>query len=90
VVQTGFPLPPNVPQALVALQPLVQAGWGGQLPDVAEGETFWASIRDAPSLLAAGQARLWTEADGPLPPPEPRFTAHGSAGFAAGTSNSSY
>ena len=83
-------LPPNVNQPMVALQPLTQAGWGGRLPNVTIGETFWASLIQYQSLLNAGQARPWTPADGPLPPPEPRWTANGTAGIAAGTSNSSH
>lgn len=87
----GWPLPPNVNQPMVALRPLIQASWGGRLPNVTVGETFWASAADAGWLAANGYARAWVAgSDGPLPPPEPRWTAHGSAGFGAGTSNSSH
>jgi hypothetical protein len=86
----GWPVQPNVPQALVALQPLTQQAWSGQLQPVAAGQSFWASLYDAPGLIAAGQARSWIDgADPPMPPVEPAKTAHGSAGFGAGTSNCS-
>ena len=86
----GFPLQPNVPQPLVALQDLTQACWAGRLPNVTAGQTFWASVVDAPSLIAAALARPWVQGtDGALPPPEPRYMAHGAAGLGAGTSNAS-
>lgn len=87
----GFPLPPNQPQLMIALQvPLTQACWGGRLPNVtAVGEAFWASLRDAPALVAAGQAE-YAPPGTVAPPPEPRWMAHGSAGAGAGTSNSSH
>jgi hypothetical protein len=84
----GFPLPPNVPVLMVALQPLTRGSWGGRLPNVTPGEPFWASARDAPKLVAAGQAKYAPEGT-IAPPPEPPHTVHGSAGFGAGTSNSS-
>jgi hypothetical protein len=57
---------------------------------VTAGQPFWASLRDAPILIAAGQARAWVQGtDPPMPPAEPAKTVHGSAGFAAGASNSS-
>jgi hypothetical protein len=82
----GFPLPPNVPVLMVALQPLYQAAWSGRLPDVGIGSAFWASLRDAPVLAASGQAE-YAPPGTVAPPAEPRWTAHGSAGFGAGTSN---
>jgi hypothetical protein len=85
----GFPLTPVTPVLMVALTDLYQATWSGRLPDVSTGEAFWASSLDAPSLAAAGLAEIAPEGT-VAPPPEPRFTAHGSAGFGAGTSNSSY
>ncbi len=74
---------------MVALQPLYQASWSGRLPDVTTGEAFWASSLDAPSLAAAGLAEL-APTGTVAPPAEPAWTAHGTAGFAAGTSNSSH
>lgn len=85
----GFPVGPYIPTLMVALQPLYQAAWSGRLPDITTGEAFWASSRDVPSLLAAGLAELAPEGTA-APPVEPRFCAHGSAGFGAGTSNSSF
>jgi hypothetical protein len=84
----GFPLPPNRPVLLVALQPLTQSAWSGRLPDVGAGEAFWASSREAPGLVADGQAEYAPEGTA-APPPEPPHTVHGTAGFGAGTSNCS-
>jgi hypothetical protein len=84
----GFPLPPNRPQLMIALQPLSQASWAGRLPSVATGEAFWAEARIVPSLIAAGQAEIAPPDTAP-PPIEPAWTAHGSPGFGAGTSNCS-
>jgi hypothetical protein len=79
------PLPQRL---MVALQPLEQGTWAGRLPNVGVNEAFWASGRDAVSLVAAGLAEY--APDGTIaPPPEPAFTAHGTPGFGAGTSNSS-
>jgi hypothetical protein len=84
----GFPVAPNVPRLMVSLQPLTQAAWSGRLPNIGVNEPFWASARDAVSLVAAGLAEY--APDGTVaPPPEPAHTAHGTAGFGAGTSNSS-
>ena len=85
----GFPLGPYTPTLLVALQPLYQASWSGRLPDVSTGEAFWASSLDAPNLIAAGLAEP-APPDTVAPPVEPRWTVHGSPGFAAGTSNASH
>ena len=82
----GWPVGPWVPVAMVALQPLAQNSWAGYLPGVAAGQPFWASSRDVPGLLAAGQAEYAPEGT-VMPPVEPPHTAHGSPGFGAGTSN---
>jgi hypothetical protein len=84
----GFPLPPNVPQLMVALQPLTQASWAGRLADVSIGEPFWAEARIVASLIAAGQAEIAPPGT-VAPPAEPARTVHGSPGFGAGTSNCS-
>lgn len=85
----GFPLQPNVPVLMVALTDLYQATWSGRLPNVSNGEAFWASVYEAPSLAASGLAKY--APDGTVaPPPEPEYTAHGSPGFGAGTSNCSH
>jgi hypothetical protein len=84
----GSPLPPNQPVLLVALQPLTRSAWSGRLPDVSAGEAFWASSREAPGLVADGQAEYAPEGT-EAPPPEPPHTVHGTAGFGAGTSNCS-
>lgn len=85
----GYVVGPWVPTLMVALAELSQSSWAGKLPDVSPGEAFWASSRDVPSLISAGLAEL--APDGTVaPPPEPRYTAYGSPGFGAGTSNSSY
>ncbi len=81
---------PWLPTLMVALQPLSQSSWAGRLPNVAVSEPFWASSRDTPGLIAAGLARLWQAGDPPAPPVEPAWTANGSPGFAAGTSNSTH
>jgi hypothetical protein len=87
----GFPLPPNVPVLMVSLpsQSLVQACWAGRLPDVPPSTAFWASARDAPWLASAGFAE-YAPPNTVAPPPEPRWTAHGSPGAGAGTSNCSH
>ena len=74
---------------MIALADLSQSAWSGQLPAITAGDAFWASSRQVPSLIAARQAELAPEGT-PEPPHEPRYTAHGIAGFGAGTSNSSH
>jgi hypothetical protein len=85
----GWPVGPWTPTLMIALQPLGQQSWAGKLPNVATNEAFWASSRDVPSLITAGLAELAPE-DTPAPPVEPAWTAWGSPGFGAGTSNCSY
>lgn len=85
----GFPVPPLPDVLLVALQPLTKSSWAGRLPNIAVGDAFWASGMEAPGLVAAGQAEI-APPDTVAPPAEPRYTAHGSPGFGAGTSNSSH
>jgi hypothetical protein len=73
---------------MIALTPLSRATWSGRLPNVGVNQAFWASGRDAVSLVASGLAEY--APDGTVAPPaEPAYTAHGSPGFGAGTSNSS-
>jgi len=74
---------------MIALADLYQASWAGRLPGVSVNEPFWASSRDSAGLISAGLARLWQAGDPPAPPVEPAYTAWGSPGFGAGTSNSS-
>jgi hypothetical protein len=74
---------------MVALAELSQSTWAGRLPNVAVNQPFWASSRDAPGLIAAGLAEYAPEGTA-APPVEPAWTAHGVAGFGAGTSNSSH
>lgn len=83
------PAQPNVPVLLVALTELAQSSWAGRLPDIGMGEAFWASVYDAPGLIAAGYAEV-APPDTVAPPSEPPYTAHGTPGFGAGTSNSSH
>lgn len=85
----GFPLQPPAPVLLLALEPLTKSSWAGQLPPIATGDAFWSNTREAPGLIAAGQAEIAPEGT-VAPPVEPAYTAHGSPGFAAGTSNSSH
>ena len=85
-VGMGFPVGPWLPVLMVSLQPLSQSSWAGQLPPVASGEVFWASSRDAPGLVADGQA-IYAPPGTVAPPVEPQWTAHGTPGFGAGTSN---
>jgi hypothetical protein len=84
----GSLVPPNLPQLMIALQPLSRASWAGQLPPVTIGAAFWAEARIVASLVANGQAE-YAPPGTVAPPPEPAWTAHGSPGFGAGTSNSS-
>jgi hypothetical protein len=73
---------------MIALTDLSRSSWAGRLPNVHLNDPFWASARDAVSLVAAGQAEY--APDGTVaPPPEPAHTVHGTPGFGAGTSNSS-
>lgn len=82
-------MPPYVQRLMIALTDLSRSSWAGRLPNVHDGDPFWASASDAVSLVAAGQAEY--APDGTVaPPPEPAYTAHGTPGFAAGTSNSSH
>jgi hypothetical protein len=79
---------PWLPVLMVSVVPLSQQSWAGQLQNVGTGQPFWASSRDVPGLVAAGQA-VYAPSGTPAPPVEPAYTAHGTPGFAAGTSNSS-
>ncbi len=85
----GFPAGPWIPVLMIAEAELSQSSWAGRLPDVAIGAAFWASSRDAPGLAAAGLASYAPEGT-VAPPVEPRWTAWGSPGFGAGTSNCSH
>ena len=85
---TPAQLPYLPPVLMVALVELYQATWAGRLPNVAPGQLFWASGRDAANLLSAGYAEN-------APPnsvlaPEPPLTVHGSPGVGAGVSNCSH
>jgi hypothetical protein len=84
----GYPVGPYTQILMVSLQDLSQASWAGRLPDVTAGTPFWASSRDAPSLASAGFAQYAPEGT-QAPPNEPPYTAYGSPGFGAGTSNAS-
>lgn len=85
----GYPVGPWVPTLMIALKPLSQSAWSGNLPDISVSAAFWASSRDVPGLIAAGLAELAPE--GTIAPPvEPAWTAWGSPGFGAGTSNSTH
>jgi hypothetical protein len=76
---------------MVALTTLQQTTWAGRLPNVTTDQVFWAKQADFQPLIDAGYAREWIEGtDGPLPPPEPAYTVHGSPGLAAGTTNASF
>ena len=85
----GWPVGPWVPTLMIALEPLSQSSWAGKLPNVSVSEPFWASSRDVPGLIAAGLAEL-APPNTVAPPVEPAWTAHGSPGFGAGTSNSTH
>jgi len=84
----SFPVGPWLPVLMLSAVPLSQQSWAGQLQAIAANEPFWASSRDVPALIAAGQA-TYAPPDTIAPPVEPPYTAHGTPGFAAGTSNSS-
>jgi hypothetical protein len=84
----GFPLQPPAPVLMLALQPLTKQSWAGQLQPISTGDAFWSDSREAPGLIAAGQAEIAPEGT-VAPPPEPPHTVHGQPGFGAGTSNSS-
>jgi hypothetical protein len=74
---------------MISLQDLSQSAWSGRLPNIPANQPFWASSRDVPSLISAGLAEI--APDGTTAPPnEPAYTAWGSPGFGAGTSNSSH
>lgn len=85
----GFPVGPWIPVLMVSLKPLSQSSWAGQLTPIAANQVFWAMTRDAPGLVANGQA-VYAPPGTIAPSPEPRYTAHGSPGFGAGTSNCSH
>lgn len=81
---------PYVPVLMTALTELQQTSWAGRLPSVAAGQPFWARQLDVQPLTDAGYARLWQQGDPAAPPPEPPYTAHGTPGVAAGTTNASH
>lgn len=83
------PSSPYVPVLLVALVELQQTGWAGRLPNVQVGGSFWCKPVDVEPLISAGYARPWVNGD-PVIAPEPPYTAHGTPGIAAGTSNASH
>jgi len=73
---------------MVALVDLDRSTWAGTVAPVTAGQSFWARYADSAGLEDAGYARPWTDLDDPLPAsPEAPQTVHGSAGFAAGTTN---
>ena len=81
---------PSTPVGMVALENLTRSTWAGAVAPVAAGQSFWARYADSAGLIAGGLARAWTDSDAMLPAsPEQPLTAHGIAGFAAGTSNAS-
>lgn len=85
----GPPSSPNVNRLMIALvDDLPRSSWGGRLPNVNTGDVFWAPARNAVSLVAAGLAE-YAPGGTVAPPPEPPYTAHGTAGFAKGASNAS-
>jgi hypothetical protein len=73
---------------MVAVVELYQSLWSGRLPNVMPGSLFWAKPADSAQLLAAGYATI--APPGSVLAPEPPYTANGSAGVAAGTSNASH
>jgi hypothetical protein len=81
---------PYVPVLMTALVELQQTSWAGRLPNVAIGQPFWCKYSEVAPLTSAGYARAWQAGDPPAPLPEPKFTAHGTAGVAAGTTNASH
>jgi hypothetical protein len=81
---------PYVPVLMTALTTLQQTAWSGRLPNVAPGQPFWCKPGDVQPLVSAGYARAWQAGDPPAPLPEPPYTAHGSPGIAAGTTNASH
>ena len=81
-------LPYLPPVLMLALVELYQATWAGRLPNVAPGQLFWASGRDAPNLMAAQYAVIAPA--GSFLAPEPPLTAYGTAGVGAGVSNCSH
>jgi len=81
---------PGTPVLMTALAVLCQSTWAGRLADVQPGQAFWARYADQAGLIEAGLARGWQAGDPPAPAPEPAYTAHGTAGFGAGTTNSSH
>jgi hypothetical protein len=83
-----FPVGPWLPVLMVSVVPLSQSCWAGQLPPIPVDVPFWASSRDVPGLISAGLA-AYAPSDAIAPAVEPAYTAHGTPGFAAGTSNSS-
>jgi len=80
---------PYAQRLMVALTDgLTRNTWATRLPNVAIGQPFWATPRDAVWLVADGFAEY--APDGTVaPPPEPPHTANGTPGVGAGTSNSS-
>lgn len=76
------------PVLMMALAQLYQANWAGRLPNVAPYALLWAKYADAGPLLTAGLAIV--APPGSVLAPEPPYSANGSAGVAAGTSNASH
>jgi hypothetical protein len=81
-------IPNSTPVYMIALVELAQYLWSGRLPNVQPGGALWVRTDQVPSLLAAGYIRAPQNGDPGQPPPEPDLTVKGSAGFAAGTTNS--
>lgn len=84
------PSSPYVPVLMTALTELQQTAWSGRLPNVAPGQPFWCKQQDVGPLTSAGYARAWQQGDPVAPLPEPPYTAHGTPGIAAGTTNASH
>lgn len=77
------------PVLMVALARLSHSTQSGRLPDILPGQSFWASGKDAPNLLAGGLARSWMTGDPAAPAPNPPRSVRGQMALGNGTSNSS-
>ena len=78
-----------VPVLMIAQMPLSQWSQAGKLPNVANGQAFWAQDYQVAMLVAGGQA-IVAPANTPAPPPEPPWTVNMVPGLGQGTSNCSH
>jgi hypothetical protein len=85
----GTPIAPSTPVLMIAQRDLKQYSQATPLPDVANGQVFWANSRQVQLLVQGGLAVIAPPGTTP-PPAEPAWTAYWIPGIGHGTTNCSH